>query len=53
VITKVDGHAVANATEMIVAVRSHAPGETVTVTVGSGGAARDVQLTLGSDAANG
>lgn len=53
VITKVDGHAVANATEMIVAVRSHAPGETVSVTVGSGGSARDVQLTLGSDAANG
>ena len=53
VITKVDGHTVANATEMIVAVRSHAPGETVTVTVGSGGSARDVQLTLGSDAANG
>ena len=53
VITKVDGQAVANATEMIVAVRSYAPGETVALTVGSGGNAKDVRLTLGSDSATG
>jgi putative serine protease PepD len=53
VITKVDGQAVANATEMIVAVRSRAPGETVSLTVGSGGNAREVRLTLGSDSTTG
>jgi len=53
VITKVDGHAVGNATEMIVAVRAHAPGDTVTLTVTSGSTTKDVPLTLGSDSSTG
>ena len=53
VITKVDGQAVANATEMIVAVRSRAPGETVSLTATSGGNSREVRLTLGSDSTTG
>ena len=53
VITKVDGKAVGNATEMIVAVRAHAPGDTVTLTVVSGSTTKDVPLTLGSDSSTG
>ena len=53
VITKVDGKVVANATEMIVAVRAHAPGDTVTLTVTSGSGTKDVPLTLGSDSSTG
>jgi putative serine protease PepD len=53
VITKVDGKGVANATEMIVAVRAHAPGDTVTLTVSNGGSTKDVPLTLGSDSSTG
>ena len=48
VVTKVDGRPVSDSTEFIVAVRSHAPGDTVTLTVQSGGQTSDVQLTLGS-----
>ena len=48
VITKVDGRNVSDSTEFIVAVRSHAPGDTVTLTVQSGGQTSDVQVTLGS-----
>ena len=53
VITKVDGKVVANATEMIVAVRAHTPGDTVTLTVTSGSGTKDVPLTLGSDSSTG
>ena len=53
VITKVDGRAVGNATEMIVAVRAHAPGDTVTLTVSDGSSTKDVRITLGSDAPTG
>ena len=53
VITKVDGNAVANATEMIVAVRAHAPGDTVTLTLTEGSSTKDVRITLGSDAPTG
>jgi len=53
VISKVDGNPVANATEMIVAVRAHAPGDTVTLTVTEGSSTKDVRITLGSDSSTG
>jgi putative serine protease PepD len=40
---------VVDATELIVAVRSKNPGDKVTLTVTSGGADRDVVVTLGAD----
>ncbi len=49
VILSVDGRSVADSTELIVAIRSHAPGETVTLGVKDGAGSRDVKLTLGSD----
>jgi len=53
VIVKVDGRSVADATEMIVAIRSHAPGQTITLTVKNGIGTRDVQVTLGADTRTG
>jgi len=53
VILKVDGRSVADATEMIVAIRSHTPGQTITLTVKDGSGTRDVQVTLGSDTRTG
>jgi S1-C subfamily serine protease len=38
---------------MIVAVRAHAPGDTVTLTVSDGSSTKDVRITLGSDAPTG
>ncbi len=49
VILSVDGRSVADSTELIVAIRSHAPSETVTLGVKDGTGSRDVKLTLGSD----
>jgi putative serine protease PepD len=53
VILSVDGRSVADSTELIVAIRSHAPGETVTLGVKDGAGSRDVKLTLGSDTSPG
>jgi putative serine protease PepD len=53
VILSVDGRSVADSTELIVAIRSHAPGETVTLGVKDGTGSRDVKLTLGSDTSPG
>jgi putative serine protease PepD len=53
VILKVDGRPVADATEMIVAIRSHTPGETITLTIKDGSGTRDVQVTLGADTRTG
>ena len=53
VILSVDGRSVADSTELIVAIRSHAPGETVTLGVKEGTGTRDVKLTLGSDTSPG
>jgi len=53
VILKVDGRSVADATEMIVAIRAHTPGETITLTVKDGSGTRDVQVTLGADTRTG
>ena len=48
VILKVNGTNVNDAVDLITLVRSSAPGETVTLTVSSGGGTRDVQVTLGA-----
>ena len=53
VILKVDGRTVADATEMIVAIRSHTPGETITLAIKDGSGTRDVQVTLGADTRTG
>ena len=45
VITKVDGHRVADGSELIVRIRAHAAGDTVTLTLDSG---KDIKVVLGS-----
>jgi putative serine protease PepD len=47
-VTAVDGVKIADATELIVKVRSHAPGDTLTLTVTRNGQTSDVAVTLGS-----
>ncbi len=51
VITKVDGAPVHSGEELIVKVRSHRPGDTLTLTLQRGGKEQAVELTLGSSAA--
>ncbi|MDQ1620580.1 MAG: putative serine protease PepD [Actinomycetota bacterium] len=46
VITKIDGTAVQDSSELIVAIRSHRPGETVSLTVERNGDERQVRVTL-------
>ncbi|MEI8056485.1 MAG: trypsin-like peptidase domain-containing protein [Actinomycetes bacterium] len=53
VITKVGDRQVNDPTELIVAIRAHAPGDEVVMTVSSGGSERQVTITLGSDGAKG
>ncbi len=53
VIVKVNGRTVADATEMIVAIRTYAPGDTITLTLKDGSGTRDVKVTLGSDTGTG
>ncbi|MFB9904598.1 S1C family serine protease [Allokutzneria oryzae] len=48
VITKLDGRRIEDADSLIAAVRSHDPNSKVKVTVNSGGAEHEVELTLGS-----
>jgi putative serine protease PepD len=48
VIIELDGELVADATDLIVDVRSLAPGDTVTLTVERDGATRTVTVTLGA-----
>jgi putative serine protease PepD len=48
VVTKVDDRRVTDANSMIVAVRSHDPGQTVTVTVRRGGSTVTLRVTLGA-----
>ncbi|MGZ6793042.1 MAG: PDZ domain-containing protein, partial [Mycobacteriales bacterium] len=52
VVTKVDDRRVTDADTLIVAVRSHDPGSTVTLTLTRGGATRTVQVTLGTSSAS-
>ena len=48
VVTKVDDRRVTDADSLIVAIRSHDPGETVTLTVTRGSATKTVKVTLAS-----
>lgn len=49
IITAVDGTAVESATDVTLAVRSHAVGQTITVTVDRNGQSHDVEVVLSSD----
>ncbi|HEX6937325.1 MAG TPA: trypsin-like peptidase domain-containing protein [Actinomycetes bacterium] len=46
VIVAIDGEAVEGSAELIVAIRSHRPGDTITLTVRRGGNQRDYRVTL-------
>lgn len=48
VVTKVDGQVVSDSTELIVAIRAHAPGEHLTITAERNGASEDYDVVLGS-----
>jgi putative serine protease PepD len=47
-IVKVDKRVIDSSDALVAAIRSHAPGDTVTLTVASGGSDKTVQVTLGS-----
>ena len=47
-ITKVDDRVIDSSDALVAAVRSHAPGDSVTLTISSGGSQKTVQVTLGS-----
>ncbi len=51
VVLSVEGRQIDDSTELIVAIRSFAPGDTVTFGVKAGTGSRDVEVTLGSDTA--
>ncbi|MFN8157348.1 MAG: trypsin-like peptidase domain-containing protein [Candidatus Nanopelagicales bacterium] len=53
VILAIDGRKVSDSTELIVAIRTHAPGDTVTVEVQDGAGSRDVRVTLAADSSTG
>jgi putative serine protease PepD len=48
VIVAIDGKPVADGSELIVAIRSHSPGESISLRVRTDGSERTVQVTLGS-----
>jgi putative serine protease PepD len=47
-VTAVDGNEVASSTDLVAAIRSHAPGDEITVTYERNGGAHEVHLTLGT-----
>jgi putative serine protease PepD len=49
VVTAVDGERVTDGIALIVAIRTHQPGETIEFTVERGGQERTIQITLGSE----
>jgi len=53
VVTRVGDRLLADGDELVAAVRSYRPGDSVEVTVSSGGDTRTVEITLGSDGATG
>jgi putative serine protease PepD len=53
VIVSINGRTIADSTELIVAIRSYAPGDTVTIGIKDGSGTRDVRVTLGSDSSSG
>jgi len=52
IITAFDGQPVESASDLMLDVRTKNPGDTVTLTVNSGGQEKEVQVTLGDDAAS-
>ena len=52
IVTKFDGKDVASASDLMLDVRTKNPGDTVTLTVNSGGQEKEVQVTLGDDSAS-
>jgi putative serine protease PepD len=53
VILSVEGRQVADSTELIVAIRTYAPGDTITLGIKDGSGTRDVEVTLGADSTTG
>ncbi|CAB4949160.1 unannotated protein [freshwater metagenome] len=53
IILTVDGRPVSDSTELIVAIRSNAPGEVITLGVKEGSGTREVKVTLGADKSKG
>ena len=53
IIVDVNGRAVSDSTELIVAIRTYAPGETITLGIKDGDSVRTVEVTLGSDSSTG
>ncbi len=49
IVTAVDGHRVSDGIGLIVAIRTHVPGETVTFRVSHAGKDRDVKITLAGE----
>jgi len=52
IITRLDDRSIDDSTELVVAIRSYAPGDTVTLEVMRDGTARTVEVTLGSASGN-
>ena len=52
IITALDGESVEGASDLMLAVRGKNPGDTVTLTVNTGGQEKEVQVTLGDDSAS-
>ena len=52
IVTAFDGRAVESASDLMLDVRTKNPGDTVTLTVNSGGQEKEVQVTLGDDSAS-
>ncbi|MGE0818946.1 MAG: S1C family serine protease [Candidatus Nanopelagicales bacterium] len=53
VIVDVNGRAVSDSTELIVAIRTYTPGEKITLGIQDGSSVRTVEVTLGSDSSTG
>ena len=52
IVTAFDGQAVESASDLMLDVRTKNPGDTVTLTLNSGGQEKEVQVTLGDDSAS-
>ncbi len=50
IITKVDDTTVSSASDLMIAIRKHSPGDTITVTYNRDGQTKTAEVTLGSDA---
>jgi putative serine protease PepD len=53
IIVDVNGRAVSDSTELIVAIRTYAPGDTITIGIKDGTGVRNVDVVLGSDTSSG